>query len=124
MRGNPKLSNLAEQIQAAETEYEEPVENDEGDVSQEDIDAYNELKRAGFSNPFSEGVQERPLRPEDFEEPEQEGASEYLTQQEKALLLSDHGRALLKADHFKRIKAQQAITGGGEGFLDGDDSDN
>lgn len=123
---NGKLAEFASVIKGVADPYgdntvEEDDSGDEPVVSPEDQKSYLELKASGF-DPFMQSVPST-------------SSSEYadsdivsklarvMSQDEKpiayevALSQTDEGRKQLQLDNFKRIKAQDAVTGGGGGVF-------
>ncbi|MCK9567705.1 hypothetical protein M0R72_01995 [Candidatus Pacearchaeota archaeon] len=123
---NGKLAEFASVIKGVSDPYgdntvEEEDSGDEPMASPEDQKSYLELKASGF-DPFMQSVPST-------------SSSEYadsdivsklarvMSQDEKpiayeiALSQTDEGRKQLQLDNFKRIKAQDAVTGGGGGLF-------
>jgi hypothetical protein len=127
-RKGGKLAEFANMIQGVGDPYGDNTTTDitetskEEKIDPEDQKSYLELKASGF-DPFMSSV------------PSTMGSSEFessdivsklarvMSQDDKpiayetALSQTDEGRKQLQLDNFKRIKAQDAVTGGGGGFF-------
>ena len=127
-RKGGKLAEFASMIQGVGAPYgdnttnEIPETTNEEKIDPEDQKSYLELKASGF-DPFMSSV------------PSTMGSSEFessdivsklarvMSQDDKpiayetALSQTDEGRKQLQLDNLKRIKAQDAVTGGGGGFF-------
>lgn len=106
---NGKMAELASLIQDVGDIHDNIPEN----ANSEDAKAYLELKNAGI-DPFSTTVTAAPFG--NFYQAINDAAQEVASQEEILLSQSDKGRAILQNNEYKRIKAQDAITGGGGSF--------
>jgi hypothetical protein len=106
---NGRMAELASLIQDVGDIHDNIPET----VNGEDSAAYLELKNAGI-DPFA--VTPSAIPNGNFYQAINDVAQEIASQEESLLSQSDKGRAILKNNEMKRIKAQDAIMGGGGSF--------
>jgi hypothetical protein len=122
-----KIGELAALIQGVGDPYGDNTTNipDDGPVDTEDQKAYLELKQAGY-DPFS-NVAAAPsgpmadlsqiIDPGDVIQLMKSQSEDVPLENEMLLSQTEKGRAILQMNQFKRIKAQEAVTGGGGGVF-------
>jgi hypothetical protein len=127
---NSKLAEFASIIQGVGDPYgddttEKDTGNDDGPADPEDQKSYLALKASGF-DPFASAVAAAPSNIYDLS-PDSRSVVDKLAglmsqegkpiAYEAALSQTDEGRKQLQMDMFKRIKAQDAISGNGSGVF-------
>lgn len=121
---NGKIAEFANAIRGISDPYaDNTVEDDEPDepMNAEDQQSYLELKAAGF-DPFMNSVPVT-MTSEHADSDVVSKLARVMSQDNKpiqyemALAQTDEGRKQLQIDNFKRIKAQEAVVGGGMGVF-------
>ncbi len=123
-----KIGELAALIQGVGDPYGDNTVNakDEEPVSEEDQKSYLEMKRAGY-DPFGQSAApilpgamsdlSQAINPGDVVKLLQSQSEDVPLENELMLSQTAKGRAILQMNQFKRIKAQEAVSGGGGGVF-------
>ena len=127
---NGQIAELASMIQGVGDPYGDnststTSQTDDGPADPEDQKSYLELKQAGYdpfattAAPISGAMSDlsQAIDPRDVVNLLKSQGENVPLESEVLLAKTEKGRAILQMNEFKRIKAQEAITGGGNGVF-------